>query len=62
MTLSDVAALTLLCWDTVKTITKAHLAKDYGKPALRGVRYLGVSGRSKPATGGRIKPSHFEVK
>ena len=42
MTLSDVAELTLLSWDTVKTITKTHLAKDYGKPALRGVRYLGI--------------------
>lgn len=42
MTMSDVAALTLLSWDTVKAITKTHLAKDYGKPALRGVRYLGI--------------------
>jgi transposase len=42
MTLSDVAELTLLSWDTVKAITKTHLAKDYGKPALRGVRYLGI--------------------
>jgi transposase len=42
MTLSDVAELTLLSWDTVKAITKAHLAKDYGKPVLRGVRYLGI--------------------
>ena len=42
MTMSDVAELTLLSWDTVKTITKTHLAKDYGKPALRGVRYLGI--------------------
>jgi len=42
MTLSDVAGLTLLSWDTVKTITKTHLAKDYGKPVLRGVRYLGI--------------------
>ena len=42
MTLSDVAELTLLNWDTVKAITKGHLAKDYGKPALRGVRYLGI--------------------
>ena len=32
MTLSDVAELTLLSWDTVKTITKTHLQKDYGKP------------------------------
>jgi len=42
MTLSDVAQLTCLSWDTAKTITKTHLAKDYGKPALRGVRYLGI--------------------
>jgi transposase len=42
MTLSDVADLTLLSWDTVKGIVKGHLAKDYGKPALRGVRYLGI--------------------
>src|SRR5271154_3917566 len=42
MTLSDVAELPLLSWDTVKTIVKAHLAKDYGKPFLKGVRYLGV--------------------
>ena len=42
MTMSDVAALTLLSWDTVKAITKTHLAKDYGKPALPGVRYLGI--------------------
>jgi len=42
MTLSDVAELTLLNWDTVKNITKSHLAKDYGKPALRDVRYLGI--------------------
>ena len=42
MTMSDVAELTLLSWDTVKAITKTHLAKDYGKPVLRGVRYLGI--------------------
>ncbi len=42
MTLSDVAELTLLSWDTVKTITQTHLEKDYGKPALKGVRYLGI--------------------
>ena len=42
MTLSDVAELTLLSWDTVKGIVKRHLAKDYGKPALRGVRFLGI--------------------
>jgi transposase len=42
MTLSDVAELTCLSWDTVKTITKTHLAKDYGKPALQSVRYLAI--------------------
>jgi len=42
MTLSDVAELTLLSWDTVKTIVKTHLAKDDGKPLLQGVRYLGI--------------------
>ena len=42
MTMSDVAELTLLSWNTVKAITKTHLAKDYGKPALRDVRYLGI--------------------
>jgi len=42
MTLSDVAEHTLLSWDTVKAITKTHLAKDYGKPPLQGVRYLGI--------------------
>lgn len=42
MTLSDVADLTLLSWDTVKMITKTYLEKDYGKPALKGVRYLGI--------------------
>jgi transposase len=42
MTLSDVAELTLLSWDTVKSIVKTHLAKDYGKPLLKGVRYLGI--------------------
>lgn len=42
MTLSDVAELTLLSWDTVKSIVKSALAKDYGKPTLKGVRYLGI--------------------
>ena len=42
MTLSDVAELTLLSWDTAKAIAKTHLARDYGKPVLRGVRYLGI--------------------
>jgi len=42
MTLSDVADLTLLSWDTVKSIVKTHLARDYGKPVLQGVHFLGI--------------------
>jgi len=42
MTLSDVAELTLLSWDTVKGIVKAGLERDYSKPRLKGVRYLGI--------------------
>ena len=42
MTLSDVAQLTLLSWDTAKTIAKTHLAKEYGKPILRHVQYLSI--------------------
>jgi transposase len=37
-----VADDTLLSWNTVKTIVKNHLAKEYGKPLLKGVRYLGI--------------------
>jgi transposase len=42
MTLSDVANLTLLNWDTVKSIVKTHLQTDYGRPVLKNVRYLGI--------------------
>lgn len=42
MTMSDVAQVTLLSWDTVKAITKTRLAKDYGKPVLRGVAHLAI--------------------
>lgn len=42
MTLSDTAELTLLSWDTVKSIVKERLAHDYSRPALKGVRYLGI--------------------
>jgi transposase len=42
MTLSDVADLTLLGWDTVKEIVAAGLKKDYGKPQLKNVRHLGI--------------------
>ena len=42
MTLSDVAIMTRLSWDTVKSITKSRLAKEYGKPVLHGVRDLAI--------------------
>jgi transposase len=42
MTLSDVASLTGLGWDTVKAIAKEFLQKDYGKPKLKGVKYLAI--------------------
>src|ERR1051325_3409269 len=42
MTLSDVAELTLLSWDTVKNMVKEHLEKDYSRPVLKGVRYLSI--------------------
>lgn len=42
MTLRDVAEVTLLSWDTVKTITQGHLEKEYGRPLLKEVRYLGI--------------------
>lgn len=42
MTLSDVAELTLLSWDTVKDIVKAGLAKDYQNPPLKNVRRLAI--------------------
>src|SRR5580658_2456720 len=42
MTLHDVAELTLLSWDTVKAMVTTQLAKDDGKPFLKGVRDLGI--------------------
>lgn len=42
MTLSDVAELTLLSWDTVKDIVKAGLSRDCGKPQLKDVRRLAI--------------------
>ena len=42
MTLSDVAGWTLLSWDTVKSIVQTALARDYARPALKNVRYLGI--------------------
>ena len=42
MTISDVAELTYLSWDTVKSIVKTHLQRDYSDPPLHRVRYLGI--------------------
>ena len=42
MTLSDVAELSLLSWDTVKSIVKAGLARDYQPPRLKEVRCLAI--------------------
>ena len=42
MTVSDLAALTGLSWNTVKDIVKAGLEKDYGKPRLKEIKYLSI--------------------
>ncbi len=40
MTVSDLAAVTGLSWDTVKHIVKHALEKDCGHPRLKDLRYL----------------------
>ena len=42
MTVSDLAAVTGLSWDTVKEIVKGALEKDYGHPRLKELRYLSI--------------------
>ena len=42
MTLSDVAAVTALSWNTVKAIVKARLQKDYGHIPLRDLKLLSI--------------------
>lgn len=42
MTLSDLAAITGLGWDTVKDIVKARLEKDYGRPRLKQIKRLSL--------------------
>ena len=42
MTVSDLAAVTGLSWDTVKHIVKHALEKDYGHPRLKDLRYLSI--------------------
>ena len=51
MTVSDLAAITALGWDTVKNIVKAKLERRDGHPRLKGLRYLSIDeiyvGRSR---------------
>jgi transposase len=42
MTVSDLAAVTGLSWDTVKHIVQSALEKDYGHPRLKELRYLSI--------------------
>jgi transposase len=42
MTVSDLAAITALGWDTVKNIVKAKLERRDGHPRLKGLRYLSI--------------------
>jgi transposase len=42
MTVSDLAAVTGLSWDTVKHLVKHALEKDYGHPRLKDLRYLSI--------------------
>ena len=42
MTVTDLAAMTGLGWDTVKNIIKARLEKDYGHPRLRPLKRLSI--------------------
>src|ERR1035437_2106577 len=42
MTVTDLAALTGLGWDTVKNIIKARLEQDYGHPRLRPLKRLSI--------------------
>jgi transposase len=42
MTVSDLAAITGLSWDTVKHIVKRALEKEYGHPRLKDLRYLSI--------------------
>jgi len=42
MTISDVAALSGLSWDTVKGIVKARLKKDYGRILFKHLKQLSI--------------------
>lgn len=42
MTISDLAALTGLGWDTIKNIIKAKLEKEFGRPPLKELQNLSI--------------------
>lgn len=42
MTISDLAAITGLGWDTIKDIVKSRLEKDSGHPRLKEIKYLSI--------------------
>ena len=42
MTVSDLAALTGLGWDTIKNVVKARLEKDFGRPRLKELQNLSI--------------------
>jgi len=42
MTVADLAAVTGLSWNTVKSIIKSRLEKDYGRPRLRELQRLSI--------------------
>jgi len=42
MTVADLAAFSGLTWDTVKSIIKRRLEKDYGRPRLRDIKRLSI--------------------
>ena len=42
MTISDVAELSGLSWDTVKSIVQARLKKDYGHIPFKHLKHLSI--------------------
>lgn len=42
MTLKDVAEFLEVGWDTIKDIQKRYLSKKFGKPRLKGLKYIAI--------------------
>ncbi len=42
MTIADLAAITGLSWDSVKTIVKTKLERQYGHPRLKDLKHLSI--------------------